>query len=85
MACGIAASVHDGLGDIDYGAWQMRTHAEIEQESPDAYRLWRRAPHLVRFPGGESLQDVVARSEEPEVQRLPPKACPGRRQVHHDR
>lgn len=60
--CGIPAQVHDGLGDIDYGNWQMRTHAEIEKESPEAYRLWRRAPHLVRFPGGESLQDVVART-----------------------
>jgi broad specificity phosphatase PhoE len=32
------------------------------REAPEAYRLWRRAPHLVRFPGGESLQDVVART-----------------------
>ena len=61
-ACGIPASVHDGMGDIDYGAWQMRTHQEVEAEAPDAYRLWRQAPHLVRFPSGESLQDVVART-----------------------
>ena len=61
-ACRIPASVEGGMGDIDYGSWQMRTHAEIERESPEAYRLWRRAPHLVRFPGGESLQDVVART-----------------------
>ena len=62
--CGIPASVHEGLGDIDYGAWQMRTHEEVEQEAPDAYRLWRQAPHLLRFPGGESLQDVVARTAD---------------------
>jgi len=60
--CRIPAAVHDGMGDIDYGAWQMRTHEEIEKETPDAYRLWRQAPHLVRFPDGESLQDVVART-----------------------
>ena len=63
-ACGIAASVHEGLGDIDYGAWQMRTHEEVEAETPEAYRLWRERPHLVRFPGGESLQDVVARTAD---------------------
>jgi len=63
-ACGIAASVHDGLGDIDYGAWQMRTHEEVSAETPAAYRLWREKPHLVRFPGGESLQDVVARTAD---------------------
>lgn len=61
-ACGIPASVHDGMGDIDYGAWQMRTHEEVETEAPATYRLWRRAPHLMRFPAGESLQDVVART-----------------------
>ena len=61
-ACGITASVNEGMGDIDYGAWQMRTHDEIKAETPEAYRLWREAPHLVRFPGGESLQDVVART-----------------------
>jgi probable phosphoglycerate mutase len=63
-ACGITASVDEGMGDIDYGAWQMRTHDEVKAETPDAYRLWREAPHLVRFPGGESLQDVVARTSD---------------------
>jgi probable phosphoglycerate mutase len=62
QACDIPASVHEGIGDIDYGAWQMRTHDDVEMEAPEAYRLWRRAPHLMRFPGGESLQDVVART-----------------------
>lgn len=61
-ACGIAASVDQGIGDIDYGAWQMRTHEEVAKEMPAAWHLWRQAPHLVRFPGGESLQDVVART-----------------------
>jgi len=60
--CAIPAAVHAGMGDIDYGTWQMRTHAEIEKETPEAFRLWFRAPHLMRFPGGESLQDVVART-----------------------
>lgn len=63
-ACGAKAEAHDGLADIDYGAWQMRTHEEVEKEAPDAYRLWRKAPHLLRFPGGESLQDVVARTAD---------------------
>ena len=63
-ACGVAASVHDGLGDIDYGAWQMRTHEDVSAEAPEAYRRWHAAPHLTRFPGGESLQDVVARTAD---------------------
>jgi phosphoserine phosphatase len=63
-ACGVTSSGLDGLTDIDYGTWQMRTHGEVKAEAPDAYRLWHEAPHLVRFPGGESLQDVVARTSD---------------------
>ena len=63
-ACGIKDEVRDGLGDIDYGGWQMRTHDEVKAESPDAYRQWHSAPHLTRFPKGESLQDVVARTAD---------------------
>ena len=63
-AVGVKAAVLDDLTDIDYGTWQMRTHDEVKAEAPDAYRLWHEAPHLVRFPGGESLQDVVARTSD---------------------
>jgi probable phosphoglycerate mutase len=48
--------------DIDYGAWQMRSHAEVEAEAPEAFRRWKNAPQRVRFPDGESLQDLVART-----------------------
>ncbi len=51
-ACGIKSEVREGLSDIDYGAWQMRTHDEVKAESPDAYRQWHAAPHLTRFPKG---------------------------------
>ncbi len=63
-ACGVRAMALDGLMDIDYGAWQMRSHEEIEAEQPEAYRLWRTAPQRVRFPDGESLQDLVARTAD---------------------
>jgi len=63
-AVGVKASVLDGLVDLDYGAWQMRTHDEIRAEAPEAFRLWHVAPHLTRFPGGESLQDVMARTSD---------------------
>ena len=63
-ACGIKGEVREGLGDIDYGAWQMRTHDEVSAESPEAYRQWRSAPQLTRFPKGKSLQDVMARARD---------------------
>ncbi len=63
-ACGIAATALDGLMDLDYGAWQMRTHDEMKAEAPELYRRWHTAPQLMRFPGGESLQDLVARTSD---------------------
>jgi probable phosphoglycerate mutase len=63
-AAGLQAVPLEGLMDIDYGAWQMRTHEEVKRESPEAYRLWKSAPERVRFPDGESLQDLVARTAD---------------------
>ena len=64
QACSVASSVLDGLMDLDYGQWQMRVQDEIKAEQPALFELWHSAPHLVRFPGGESLQDVVARTSD---------------------
>lgn len=63
-ACGVGASVVDGLMDLDYGKWQMRVQDEVKAEQPELYRLWHEAPQLMRFPGGESLQDLVARTSD---------------------
>ena len=60
-ASGAPAEAHEGLADIDYGQWQMRTHESVRAEQPEAYAVWKTAPQLTRFPGGESLQDVATR------------------------
>jgi phosphoserine phosphatase len=61
-ACHIEARALDDLVDIDYGAWQFKTFDEARADDPDLFAAWFATPHLVRFPGGESLQDVVART-----------------------
>lgn len=63
-ACGIGTEVLSDLNDIDYGAWQLRSHEDARISDPQLYRTWLETPHLVRFPDGESLQDVVARSAD---------------------
>jgi phosphoserine phosphatase len=62
QTCNVAAVICDDLNDIDYGAWQFKTYEEAQQENPELFAAWFAQPHLVRFPYGESLQDVVARS-----------------------
>lgn len=61
-ACGIAAEQCGDLNDIDYGSWQFKTLANAQADNPALFAAWFATPHLVRFPGGESLQDVAARA-----------------------
>ena len=51
-----------GLNDVDYGAWQGLTHDEAKARWPAEFEMWFRAPHLAQPPGGETLQDVLARA-----------------------
>ena len=62
--CGIASEVIDQLNDIDYGTWQLRSYEEIKGSDPRLFAAWMATPHLVRFPDGESLQDLVGRSAD---------------------
>jgi broad specificity phosphatase PhoE len=62
-ACGIAAIDRcDDLNDIDYGAWQFKSFADAEAENAALFAAWFATPDLVRFPNGESLQDLAART-----------------------
>jgi probable phosphoglycerate mutase len=61
-ACGIAAKTCNDLNDIDYGSWQFKTFVEAKVLDPALFAAWFAAPQLVRFPNGESLQDLAART-----------------------
>jgi broad specificity phosphatase PhoE len=50
-----------GLIDLDYGQWQGLTAEQVKGGWREAFRTWQRAPHSVRIPGGESLQEVQSR------------------------
>jgi phosphoserine phosphatase len=52
------------LIDLNYGAWQWHTFEEVRSHSPALFALWHFAPHLVRFPQGDSLQDLFARAAD---------------------
>jgi phosphoserine phosphatase len=61
-ACAVTQKILPALNDLDYGAWQWKTHDEIRTTFPTQYSRWHKTPELCRFPGGESLQDLVARA-----------------------
>jgi phosphoserine phosphatase len=62
--CGVTAEVLHDLNDLHYGDWQWRTHDAVAAESPVLYRRWRNYPHLMRFPNGESLQELITRAAD---------------------
>lgn len=44
------------LTEIDFGAWEALTFAEIEQRAtPEELRCWSESPGEMRLPGGESF------------------------------
>jgi len=61
-ACGLpAGEARDELNDLDYGRWQFKTFVDAKADNPALFAAWFETPQLVRFPGGESLQDLAAR------------------------
>ncbi len=74
-----ALEVHDlpGLTDMNYGEWQGLPLPEVQQVYADLYQQWEAAPQTVRFPRGETLEEVQARAwaaVEEVVQRHPGQA-----------
>lgn len=51
-----------GLNDIDYGNWQGLTPDEARRRWAEEVDTWYRKPDWAVVPGGETLQDVLART-----------------------
>ena len=51
----------DRLREMHFGDWELRSHAEVEAETPDVIRAFWDSPGQVRPPGGESWNDLSAR------------------------
>ena len=61
-ATGAKAHVVEALNDLDYGDWTWLTYEAARAADADMFDRWYSAPATVRFPGGESLQDLVLRA-----------------------
>jgi broad specificity phosphatase PhoE len=62
--CHVASQILEDPNDLDYGQWQWRTDEEIRAAFPELLSVWHATPHLLRFPDGDSLQDLVARTAD---------------------
>ena len=59
---GLAVIADEAFTDIDYGEWTEYWDTEARRKFGDQYRRWKESPHRVKFPGGESLDDVRRRA-----------------------
>lgn len=55
-------TVDPRLREMDYGAWEGLTYAQIHERDPVRRRAWERDPAVLRCPDGESGNDVAARA-----------------------
>ena len=58
----VGVQVTDGLIDFHYGEWQSLSDQEVRRLYPVLLNEWHTAPHRVKMPGGESLDDVKERA-----------------------
>ncbi len=49
------------LREMDFGAWEGRTWAELERDDAPAFGAWMAEWQTARVPGGEGFGDVIAR------------------------
>jgi alpha-ribazole phosphatase len=54
--------VDQGLREISFGDFEGRSYEEIEQRYPDLFAAWMESPTKIRFPSGESFEDVKLRA-----------------------
>jgi alpha-ribazole phosphatase len=59
---GLAVEVLPGLREMDFGSLEGRTYTEIEQAMPELWHEWMTHPTALRFPDGESYEDLHARA-----------------------
>ena len=67
----------EGIIDMSFGNWEGHPHQEIQKMNGETYRQWVESPHLVKLPGGESLDDVKKRAMaalEEVIRKHPQKA-----------
>jgi broad specificity phosphatase PhoE len=58
----LEAQITQGLNDLSFGEWEGKTSKEVQEQYPVLFEQWVATPHLVKLPGGESLDDLTVRA-----------------------
>ncbi|MFB6561053.1 bifunctional RNase H/acid phosphatase [Streptomyces sp. NPDC056400] len=58
---GLTVTVEEGLREVDFGAWEGLTFAEVQQRFPDDLQAWLDSPKAAPTGGGESFMSATRR------------------------
>ncbi|MFE1412612.1 bifunctional RNase H/acid phosphatase [Streptomyces sp. NPDC058746] len=58
---GLGVTVEDGLREVDFGAWEGLTFAEVQERFPDDLQAWLDSPKASPTGGGESFMAATRR------------------------
>lgn len=61
---GLDVQVRSVLREINMGSWEDKTWAQLPDESPKLFRLWRECPWEAVPPGGENIMQAGSRMLE---------------------
>lgn len=69
-ACNLQVTVDGDFRELDHGAFEGLTFADIRASYPDFLKKWRTEPAALLIPGGERLVDVEKRTWKA-MERIP--------------
>ena len=58
---GLEVQPLEGINDMDFGRWQGLSIAEVREQYPELFDLWRFSPERLKIPEGETLEQVRTR------------------------
>lgn len=58
---GLEVQPLEGINDMDFGRWQGLCIAEVREQYPELFDLWRFSPERLKIPEGETLDEVRSR------------------------
>ncbi|MET9466339.1 bifunctional RNase H/acid phosphatase [Streptomyces sp. NPDC006544] len=58
---GLTVTVEEGLREVDFGAWEGLTFAEVQERFPDDLQAWLDSPEAAPTGGGESFASATRR------------------------
>ncbi len=63
-ALGLEPVKEERIIEINHGVWSGMLVEEVKEKFPKDFEMWLKEPHKVKFPEGESLQDVFNRVKD---------------------